>query len=139
MAISFGNTYFLLPPSCSNQASVVVANRTIHVGNGYHRSLISCSPQRSVSSAVCVQQEHKKFSPLRHGFCSLVNLNYRFENDSRHGGSRRSSRRTQKSGGRGIASASSAVDETALEEVGCALKRSDSFIFGLCTGFMLTY
>jgi hypothetical protein len=122
MATSVSNACFRLPPNCSKRTSTAVPSRTIRVGHGYHRSVISCSPQCSVSSAVCLQQDHPTFPSLHHGFSSLLNQN--------QNGYRRSSRRAWRTSGRRIATASSsssAVDETALEEVGCALKRTVFF------------
>lgn len=113
MATSLSNANWLLPPKCSSQSSAkVVPNRTICVGCG---SLVS--PPRSLS----VPQDHTKFSPLGYGFCSL--FGHGPAGNLWHGSSRWSSLRSRKqSRGGGIATASSAVDETALDEVGCALQ-----------------
>ncbi|KAG0618135.1 hypothetical protein M758_4G042200 [Ceratodon purpureus] len=122
MATSCSTAYLLLPPNCSNQSSAAVPSRSIRVGYGHHKPLISCSPQCSMSSAMCGQQEHTKFSFLHHGFSSHFNRNQRSENGSWLDGSRRSSRSTWRSRGRAIATASSAVDETVVEEVTVKIK-----------------
>lgn len=119
MATSVSNACFRLPPNCSKRTSTAGPSRTIRVGHGYHRSVISCSPQCSVSSAVCLQQDHPTFPSLHHGFSSLLNQN--------QNGYWRSSRRAWRISGRRIATASSsssssAVDETALEEVTVKIK-----------------